>query len=90
MKTMRLAALLPTLVTASLALAGPAWAFNEDTKAFDDCVASGASTHICMMQNVGETEAREIALNRIKVCATVPAPSRCPQELPYTKARWGY
>ena len=85
MRRIVLAALLSTLVTASLAVAMPAWAANDEKrqslpytgpvlefanpKAFQVCAGSGTPSVICAMKYVAEDDALTLAQSSLKACS---------------------
>jgi hypothetical protein len=92
MKTIRLAALL-------VALATPAWAFNNDKpqhytniqiKPFQVCVGVGTLSDICGMKHAPEDDALTMAQNYLKICSEGGMPDECPVILACVKQRWDY
>jgi hypothetical protein len=94
MKILRLAAVL-------VALAGPAWAYNDGVKPDAVQVCREVSENyddICLMKHASEEEALAIARRSLTFCPIlavqypeeVEVNRQCSRERAYIKQRWGY
>jgi hypothetical protein len=85
-----------------VAMAGPAWAFNDGAQREADagaaigvCVKSGGDQHVCALHHLPEQETLVRASQTLDFCATVRGyaanvDASCEKIRAYTKARWGY